>query len=244
MPLGEREDAFGALMLAYLEGAPRAREIVERDDGFIEATEGPAPYFAPFRRWPAHQRRAMRFVRGRVLDVGAGAGRVALHLQERGHDVVAIDVSPLAIEVCRRRGVRDARVLAFEDVDATVAPIDTVVMFGNNFGLFGGLTKARRMLRRLHRLTAERARIVAESRDVYDTDDPDHLAYQARNRERGRMSGQLRLRVRHRGLATPWFDYLIASPAEVEELVDETGWHVEQLLRGESGIYAVVMEKD
>ena len=244
MSLGEREDAVGALMLAYLEGAPRAREIVERDDGFVEATEGPATYFAPFRRWPAHQRRAMRFVRGRVLDVGAGAGRVALHLQERGHDVVTIDVSPLAIDVCRRRGVRDARVLAFEDVDGALAPIDTVVMFGNNFGLFGGAAKARRILRRLHRVVADGGRIVAESRDVYETDDPDHLAYQARNRARGRMSGQLRLRVRYRGYRTPWFDYLIASPAEVEELVAETGWRVDQLLRGESGMYTVVIEKN
>ena len=244
MRLGARDDAFGALMLAYLDGARRAREIVERDDGFIEATEGPAAYFAPFRRWPAHQRRAMRFVRGRVLDVGAGAGRVALHLQERGHDVVAIDVSPLAIEVCRRRGVRDARVLAFEDVDASVGPVDTVIMFGNNVGLFGGATKARRILRRLHGLTTDEARIVAESRDVYDTEDPEHLAYHARNRERGRMSGQLRIRVRYRGHATPWFDYLIASPDEVDELVAGTGWHVEHLLRSESGIFAVVIEKD
>jgi hypothetical protein len=51
-------------------------EIVERDDGFIEATAGPGLYFAPFRRWPGVDRRAMRFVRGRVLDVGCGAGRV------------------------------------------------------------------------------------------------------------------------------------------------------------------------
>jgi SAM-dependent methyltransferase len=154
--------------------------------GFIEATGGPEAYLWPFRRWPMHQRRAMRFVRGRVLDVGAGAGRVALHLQERGRDVVAIDISPLAVEVCRRRGVHDARVCAFEDVDATLGTFDTLVMFGNNFGLFGGAAKAGRMLRRLHRLTSPHARIVAESRDVYDTDDPDHLAYHKRNRGRGR----------------------------------------------------------
>jgi SAM-dependent methyltransferase len=220
------------------------RELVERDDGYIEATEGPAPYFAPYRRWPGHQRRAMRFVRGRVLDVGAGAGRVALQLQERGHDVVAIDVSPLAIEVCRRRGVRDARVLAFEEVDESLGPLDTVVMFGNNFGLFGGEKKAKRMLRRLHGLTADGARIVAESRHVYRTTNPDHLAYQERNRARGRMSGQLRLRVRFRGYATPWFDYLIASPEEVEELLAGTGWRLARLVDGDDGLYAAVIEKD
>ncbi|MFN2471441.1 MAG: methyltransferase domain-containing protein [Gaiellaceae bacterium] len=230
-------------MLAHLQGNERAQEIIERDDGFVEVTNGADVYFGPFRRWPAHQRRAMRFVRGRVLDVGAGAGRVALHLQERGHEVVAIDISPLAVEVCRRRGVRDARVCAFEDIDASLGTFDTVVMFGNNFGLFGGARKAARMLRRLHQLTTSNARIVAESRDVYATDDPAHLEYHERNRRRGRMAGQLRLRVRHRSHATPWFDYLIVSADEMGELVAGTGWHVARLIRGEAGIYAAVIGK-
>ncbi len=225
------EDAYGAILLGHLEGKARVQEIVERDDGFIEATDGPGVYFAPFRRWPAHQRRAMRFVRGRVLDVGAGAGRVSLHLQERAHDVVAIDVSPGAVEVCRRRGVRDARVCAFEEVGAELGTFDTVVMWGNNFGLFAGQRRARSMLARLRELTSERGRIVAETRDAYATDDPGHLAYHERNRSRGRMGGQLRLRVRHRSLATPWFDYLIVSPDELRELVDGTGWQVHRLSR-------------
>jgi SAM-dependent methyltransferase len=230
-------------MLAYLEGKERAKEIVERDDSFVEVTNGPEAYFAPFRRWPAHQRGALRFVRGRVLDVGAGAGRVALELQGRGHDVVAIDISPGAVEVCRRRGVRDARVLRFEEVDASLGAIDTVVMFGNNFGLFGSAAKAERMLRRLHHLTSANGRIVAESRDTYSTEDPDHLAYHERNRRRGRMGGQLRLRVRHRSAATPWFDYLIVSPEEMRELVAGTGWHVSRLVDGDAGMYTAVIDK-
>jgi SAM-dependent methyltransferase len=231
------------MLLAYLEGDTRTREIVERDDGFIEATAGPAPYFEQFRRWPPNQRRAMRFVRGRTLDVGAGAGRVALHLQERGHEVVAIDISPGAVDVCRRRGVRDARVMRFEDVDESLGTIDTVMMFGNNFGLFASPRKAATMLRRLHRLTSRRGRIVAESRGVYDTDDPYHLAYHERNRKRGRMAGELRIRVRHRQLATPWFDYLIVSQDEMRDLVDGSGWEVARFLGGEGGIYTAVIEK-
>lgn len=182
-------------------------------------------------------------MRGRVLDVGAGAGRVALELQARGHDVVAIDVSPGAVEVCRRRGVRDARVMAFEDVDETVGPIDTVVMFGNNFGLFGGAAKARRMLRRLHRLTTADGRIVAETRHTFLTDNPDHLGYHERNRRRGRMPGQLRLRVRFRLAATPWFDYLIVSPDELRDLVAGSGWEVARLIEGDAGMYVAVLGK-
>ena len=241
--MNERQDAYGRLIVAHLEGDRRAREIVERDDGFIEATGGPDAYFLPFRRWPAHQRRAMRFVRGRVLDVGAGAGRVALHLQQRGHEVVAIDVSPLAVEACRRRGVRDARVVRFEDVNESLGSIDTVVMFGNNFGLFGSVPKARRLLRRLERLTTPEARIVAETRDTYTTDDPDHLAYHARNVRRGRMAGQLRIRIRHRSYATPWFDYLIVAPQELRDVVRDTAWKVRRLIKGDGGMYVAVLEK-
>lgn len=235
------EDAYGAIMLAALEGRGTP-EIVERDDGFIEASNFHEAYMAPFRRWPAHNRRAMRFVRGRVLDVGCGAGRVCLHLQERGLDVVGIDISPGAVEVCRRRGVLDARVCRIEDVDATLGMFDTIVMLGNNFGLFASRAKARRILRRFHTLTTDRGRIVAETRDIYDTEDPDHLAYHERNRRRARMAGQIRMRVRHRKLKTPWFDYLMVSREELEQLLAGTGWHLARTLDADD-TYIAVIEK-
>ncbi len=174
MSLSAARDAYGRLLLDAFEGRSVV-EVVERDDGFLMGSPGaPANYFAPFQRWPAHQRRAMRFVRGRVLDVGCGAGRVALHLQDRGQEVVAIDNSPLAIEVAHRRGVRDARLLSVGDVDAKLGVFDTVAMFGNNFGLFANPRRAQRLLRRFESLTPPgRGRIVAEVLDPYATDDPD-----------------------------------------------------------------------
>jgi SAM-dependent methyltransferase len=235
-------DAYGELMLAALEGRD-AVEIVEREDGFVNASVfGPAAYLAPFRRWPAHHRRAMRFVRGRVLDVGCGPGRVCLHLQERGIDVVGIDVSPGAVEAARRRGARDVRRLSIDDVDESLGLFDTIVMLGNNFGLFASAAKARRLLRRFHRLTSPRGRILAETRDVRRTDDAGHLAYQARNRERRRMSGQIRIRVRYRELATPWFDYLMVSRDELRQLAEPAGWTLARTL--DSGdTYVAVLEK-
>jgi SAM-dependent methyltransferase len=235
-------DGYGQMLLAALEGRDTT-EIVERDDGFIDATQGASLYLAPFRRWPAVHRQAMRFVRGRTLDVGCGGGRVCLHLQERGHDVVGIDISPGAVEVCRRRGVRDVRLCPIEDVDESLGVFDTIVMLGNNFGLFGGDAKAKRLLRRFHRLTSDRGRLVAETRDVYRTDDPSHLAYQERNRARGRMSGQIRIRIRYRDHATPWFDYLMVSQAELEDLLDGTGWQLGRVLESED-TYVAVIDKE
>jgi SAM-dependent methyltransferase len=239
----EREDAYGRLVLDHLEGRP-AVEIIERDDGDIGTSGGSGTYFAPVRRWPAPERRALRLVRGRVLDVGVGAGRVALELQRRGHEVVGIDISPLALEVARRRGVHDVRLLPIHRIDASLGRFDTVVMFGNNFGLFGGPQRARTLLRRLVRLTNDGARIVAMSVDPYATEDASHLAYHARNRSRGRMPGQLRLRVRHRQYCSPWFDYLIVSRDEMREIAESGGWRLARTLDAdEGGLYVGVLEK-
>jgi SAM-dependent methyltransferase len=234
------EDAYGQMLLSeYTDGG--AVEIVEREDGFVSAGK-PASYLAPFRRWPAHQRQAMRFVRGRVLDVGCGGGRVCLHLQERGHEVVGVDLSPGAIELCRLRGVADARVLPIEEVDESLGVFDTIVMFGNNFGLLADAKKAVRLLGVFHRITSPKGRIVAESRDVYRTDDPAHVRYQASNRERGRMSGQIRIRVRFRDAATPWFDYLMVSLAEMAKLAEPAGWTVGRVFESDDP-YVAVLEK-
>lgn len=226
------DDAFGAMLLA--EGP---YEIVERDDGFVDTAK--MNYFAPFRRWMPVERRALRYVRGRVLDVGVGAGRVALELQARGHQVVGIDVSSGAVEVARRHGVRDVRLLRFEDVDESLGRFDTVIMYGNNFGLFAKPAKAKRLLRRLRGLAD---RIVAGSNDPYGTEDAAHLRYQERNRRRGRMSGELRLRIRYRDLVGPWFDYLIVSPEEMSELVEGTGWEVRRFIRDEGSYYVAVLD--
>ncbi len=114
-------DAYGHELSAYLtEGL--SNEIAERDDGFITASDWPKRYFEDFNAWAGHEKQAMRFVLGsRALDVGCGAGRVSLYLQRKGLNVTAIDNSPLAIRLCRRRGVKDARVLAIEQIDRLAA---------------------------------------------------------------------------------------------------------------------------
>src|SRR5262245_26822806 len=238
-------DAYGHELWACLtEG--HAEEIVERDDGFIAASDWPKRYFADFKTWPAHERQSMRFVKGvRALDIGCGAGRVSLHLQRKGLRVTAIDNSPLAIRLCRQRGVKDARVLAVEQI-AQLGPesFDTVVMFGNNFGVFGSFAKARRLLRRLDGLTSPQAVILAESVNPYTTRVAAHLRYQRRNRKRGRMGGQIRLRIRFGEFKGPWFDYLLVSPTEMKAILAGTGWRMREILPSSDGrAYLAVLVK-
>jgi len=235
------DDVYGALLVDICAGK-RATEIVERNDGYVMAFD--ARYLiAPFRKWDdPDERRAMRFVRGRVLDVGCGGGRVCLHLQERGLDVVGIDTSPGAVACCKRRGVRDARVLSIDAIDGAVGSFDTMVFLGQNLGMLGTRTRARRILRRLARLTTSRSRIVAETFDPHALDEPVHRRYRETNRRRGRLPGQLRIRIRYRDLATPWLDWLQMSRPELVDLLDGTGWQLARTL-GDGPSYVAIIDR-
>lgn len=239
--MSKEDDVYGALLDDVLAGR-RVSEIDERDDGLLMVFD--AEYLvAPFTRWSdPTERKAMRFVRGRVLDVGCGGGRVCLHLQDRGLDVVGIDASPGAVAVCKRRGVLDARQMRIEDVPTTWGPFDTMVFLGQNFGMLGSLSRARRILRRLARLTNGRGRIVAETFDPHGLDDPVQRRYLARNVARGRMPGQLRVRMRHRELATRWMDWLQVSKDELRDLLEGTGWALSRTI-GDGPSYVAIIDQ-
>ena len=197
-------------------------------------------YFGAFDEWPQHQREAISQARGRVVDIGCGAGRHSLYLQENGLDVLGIDRSPLAIEVCKERGLRNAEVSSITQLSPTIGPFDTVLMLGNNFGLFANPQRARRLLRRLGRMTSQDARVIAETLDPYNTDEPSHRVYRERNRRRGRMPGQIRMRIRYRHYRSSWFDYLFVSKDEMHEIVAGTGWMISRFFDSGDSLYVAM----
>jgi hypothetical protein len=93
-------------------------------------------------------------------------------------------------------------------------------------------------------LTSSKGRIVGGGVDPCATDDPDHLRYHARNRAAGRCGGELRIRLRHRRLAGPWFAYWLMSPQELEHTLPGTGWRLDEVQRDQQGGYMAVLEKD
>ena len=221
------------------------REVGERDDGYIRVYDHPSWYFAQFEDWYPHLQKSMKYVRGRTLDIGCGAGRVSLYLQDTGVDLVGIDQSPLAVKVCRERGLRDARVLSVIEISASsLGVFDTIIMTGNNFGIFGNAERTRLLLRQFLDITTNEGRIIAETTDPYATDDPVHLAYQERNRNMGRMSGQYRHREHYRNLKGPWFDWLFVSRDEMRHIVDGTGWTIREFIEPEGAQYVAILEKD
>ncbi len=242
------EDAHGQVILKYY-NKERSFDFVEREDGYINIDEGADQYFSEYKNWKKHEREAITYAKGRCLDLGCGAGRVMLYLQSKGLYALGIDSSPLAIKVCKLRGAKHAKVMDIENIDKLGMPkFDTILMFGNNFGLFGSKPKAKALLRKLRKMTSEKAVIIAESRDPYLTDNPFHFKYHRLNKSRGRMPGQLRIKVRFMQYATNWYDYLIVSKGEMKDVLSGTGWKVSKFIDAEghkkNGMYIAIIAKE
>lgn len=241
--LKPEEDAYGQEMWACYKGE-RASEIVERDDGYFDVSSGPSVYFSEYENWHTIERKAMEFVIGRVLDIGCGAGRHSLYLQKKGLDVLGIDNSPLAIRICKLRGLKKAKIMSIEDVNFKPNSFDTIIMMCNNFGLFGNFTKAKRLLKKFHNMASEDALIIADTRDPYKTDKLEHLEYHRLNKEKGRMGGQIRIRIRFRKYVGRWFDYLMVSKEEMKEILKGTGWKIKEFIDSDDSEYIAIIEKE
>ena len=240
--LSDAEDAFGHQLLDELAGVAGAGQL-ERDDGSAGPSLPAADFLIPFDRWHPAERQVFKRGRGRVLDVGCGAGRHSLEVQSRGLDVVAIDISPGAVEASRRRGVRDVRLLSVSEVDERLGTFDSVLMMCGNFGLAGSAGETERWLQMMHRMTTPSGRIVLDTVDPYQDTDAEYLVYMERNRSRGAMPGQVTIRIRYAERVTPWFELLLVSPSELAELAGRAGWSVAEVVPGEPPDFYAVLEK-
>lgn len=197
-------------------------EIVERDDGFINRLPA-ARYFDPASESSAVDRWALDQCRGRVLDIGAGGGRAALELQRRGHDVVALDSSLGAVNVCRKQGVQQT-VHGTLDRYEHLAEFDTYLLFGNNLGLLESAVRGQEILDVIASSARPDAVIVGTSTKPTATTNQVHLRYHESNIARGRLPGQLRLRSRYQDRASDWFDYLLVEPEELDDVLRKASW--------------------
>lgn len=238
------QDAYGQQLLAQYHSRTPTAEIIERDDKYIETGSDPGAYFSEYEKWSPLEQKIIKLARGRILDIGCGAGRHSLYLQGEGFDVTGIDLSPGAIEVCRLRGLKKAFVRGISEVGKFPKnSFDTILMLGNNFGLFGSPERARRILKKFHRITAKNAQIIAGTLNPYQTGKAEHLEYLKQNRRRGRMPGQIRMRIRFGKAIGAWFDYLFVSPEEMREILKDTDWQIKEITSSEQAKYFAVIQK-
>lgn len=151
-------------MLEYHRGATTAEFTVHSDLWADEITAVEEFYRPDHIDLPEFEIRALTLCDGRVLDVGAGAGRHALELQRLGLPVTTLDLLPEAVQVMKERGVRDARCGGLEAVENE--KFDTIVLLMHGIGVVGSLSGLAGFLDTARDLLNPDGQIVCDSADL------------------------------------------------------------------------------
>ncbi len=235
-------DTFGEALMAYLEGGTKIHQI-ERDDGKINEVDT-GWYFSQFDDWNPIEQEVAGYARGKVIEIGCGGGRVSKYLESQGHEVIGIDMSPLALQAAMIYGASDCRFIDANDMDFPDDYFDTASLLGNGLGLGGDMDSSRRMLSRLSKIVHVGGILLASSRDPSKTDNYEHHVYHEMNRKLGKPIGQVRLRVNFEDRKGDWFDLLFVEVKEIELLTSGTGWTVEKLIQSDNpfeSLYGVIL---
>ena len=176
-------------------------------------------------------REALSLVRGRVLDVGAGVGSVALTLQDRGVDVTAVEIIPEAVDIMVQRGVRGAWLGRVQDLSPSKA-FDTVLLLMNGAALAGTLAGFPPLLGVLDGLVAPGGQILMDSTDLLQAgvDQAESSGV-----EEGGYPGELHYQMEFRGERGAPFPQLFIDPETLEAAAAAEGWVTTLVWKEEEG---------
>lgn len=178
MTLSPANDPMGQAILDFQRTGKAGRLSVL--SSMFDDDEMPVPHlFRTYSEMPPLEQTALRLARGRVLDVGAGAGCHTLALQQQNEktgtpsSVMALDISPLSCEAMSLRGCRN---VVCQNLFAPVLreKFDTILMLMNGTGIAGKASRLPALLSRLKELLCEGGQILIDSSDlVYLFEDED-----------------------------------------------------------------------
>ena len=194
--------------------------------------------FRSYESMPEIERKALDMAKGRVLDVGAGAGCHSLVLQERGMDVTAIDISPLSVETMKERGVK--KVLE-QDFFTLEGQFDTILMLMNGIGIVGTLDRMPEFFKQLDKILAPGGQVLCDSSDisyVFETEDgiiemPDDMSYY----------GEHSFQMQYKDTIGEPFDWLYIDADTLKQKAGRYGYAVEVVAEGEHYDYLARLTK-
>lgn len=156
-------DIIGKALLDYQND--NYTEDIITESTISEADEMPIPYlFRSFDEMPVIEQKALLTAKGKVLDVGCGAGSHALYLQnKRNLNVTAIDISPGAVETTKLRGVK---IVSQQNLFDVKEQYDTLLLLMNGIGICGKLGRINLFLQHLKSLLNPGGQILLDSSDI------------------------------------------------------------------------------
>ncbi|MFN7099346.1 MAG: class I SAM-dependent methyltransferase [Flavobacterium sp.] len=220
-------DLFGQAILDFQ--TDNSPEDLVTETNISEADEMSVAYlFRSYNDMPKLEKKALQLAKGKILDVGCGAGSHSLYLQEKGFDVTAIDISPNAIEACQLRGVKNARVQNVLDIKNE--KFDTVILLMNGTGIFGTLAETSTYLQKLKSLMNPNGQILIDSSDIiymFDEDEDGSFLVPADG-----YYGELTFTVSYKGQTEDTFPWLYLDYNTLQNAAHANGLECELVVEG------------
>ncbi|PTX42254.1 methyltransferase family protein [Christiangramia gaetbulicola] len=223
--MDKNKDIFGTAIKAFYEEKDKTDIIVHSPD--FEDDVIPIAYlFRKFEDMPEIEQKALELCEGKVLDVGCGAGSHALHLQKKKNlKVKAIDTSTGAIEIAKRRGLKNA--VSEDFFKLKDQKFDTILMLMNGSGIIGKLENLKSFFEHSRSLLAEGGKILMDSSDLIylfedEFEDPENYF------------GEFTYSISYKNLQSDDFDWLFISPDLLSEYAESNGFDCEIIHQGDN----------
>ena len=227
--LSADKDPMGAAILDFQQQGKAARLRVL--SSMFEEDEMPVKHlFRSTREMPMLEQKALQLAKGRVLDIGAGAGCHALALQEKGLAVKAIDISPLSCEAMKLRGVKDAECINLFD-DHLGTGFDTILLLMNGTGIAGKIEHLPALFLRLKALLNPGGQILIDSSDlkyIYENEDGSFDI-----NLNGAYYGEVDYQMIYKDVKGDSFDWLYVDFPLLKSIAETCGLHGELVEEGE-----------
>ena len=217
--------------------------------------------FRSYEDMPEIERKALDMAKGRILDVGAGAGCHSLVLQERGMDVTAIDISPLSVETMKERGVEKVIEQDFFTLEGQAmeqrepssllewpsrdrvrrSQYDTILMLMNGIGIVGTLERMPEFFKQLDKILAPGGQVLCDSSDIsYVFEDEEGMIDIPNEMD---YYGEHSFRMQYKDTIGEPFDWLYIDEDTLKEKARRYGYTAEVMAEGEHYDYLARITK-
>jgi SAM-dependent methyltransferase len=223
------KDLFGKAILDFQTGNDPQDLITETS--ISDADQMSVAYlFRSFSDMPKIEQKALSMTKGKILDIGCGAGSHSLYLQEKKLDVVSIDISENAVEACRLRGLKNAFVKDFMDIQDE--KYDTVLLLMNGTGLCGRLSNISSFLGKLKSLLNPGGQILIDSSDIIYMFDEDEDGGKWISSEH-EYYGELTFYISYKREEETPFDWLYVDYNTLQNAAIASGLQCEIIIEGD-----------
>ncbi|WP_278034934.1 class I SAM-dependent methyltransferase [Flavobacterium nitratireducens] len=223
------KDLFGKAILDYQTNNSPQNIITETT--ISEEDEMSIAYlFRSFDEMPAIEQKALELAKGKILDVGCGAGSHSLYLQNHKQlDTTAIDISANAIKTCKLRGIQKTFVQDILTIENE--KFDSILLLMNGTGIFGTLENTPKFLQKLKSLLNPGGQILIDSSDIiymFDQDEDGAFEVPANG-----YYGELEFTISYKGETEDSFPWLYLDYNTLQNAALDNGLQCELILEGE-----------